>query len=104
VNVTLIRALVLLVPALALLLWSAAVCWRHRTVGSTLQVLGAVAFCVVVLTHLAEGLHVLAFMRWGDRGSAGHYLDLVSAGVGAILMPLGLVTRARENHRTAARP
>jgi hypothetical protein len=40
---------------------------------------GCACFVVVVLTHVAEVLHVLPGMGWGLPHSPGHYLDLFSA-------------------------
>jgi hypothetical protein len=34
---------------------------------------------VVVLTHVAEALHLFPAMGWGEPDSAGHYVDLASA-------------------------
>jgi hypothetical protein len=54
---------------------------------------------IVVLTHVAEGLHLFTFMRWGDPHSVGHYLDLSSAILGVSLFPAGLLLRARTKLR-----
>jgi hypothetical protein len=48
---------------------------------------------MVVLTHIAEKLHVLPSMGWGLPYSRGHYLDLVSAILGCALLLIGLVLR-----------
>ena len=45
-------------------------------------VLGAGSLLVMVLTHVAEGLHLFPTMGWGQRHSPGHYLDLVSVYAG----------------------
>ena len=44
---------------------------------------------MVVLTHVAETLHVFPWMHWGVEQSVGHYLDLGSAVLGLTLFPLG---------------
>ncbi len=62
--------------------------WRH------LQVLGLICLGVVVLTHVAERLHVLPGMGWGLPNSPGHYLDLASAVLGCASLILGLAGRA----------
>jgi hypothetical protein len=41
---------------------------------------------VVALTHVAEQFHILPGMGWGLPDSPGHYLDLVSAISGAVLL------------------
>jgi hypothetical protein len=41
---------------------------------------------IVVLTHVAEALHVLPSMGWGESHSVGHYTDLVSAVLGTTLL------------------
>ena len=48
---------------------------------------GCGCLVVVVLSHVAERLHLLPGMGWGLPDSPGHYLDLVSAiaGVGLLL-------------------
>jgi hypothetical protein len=37
---------------------------------------------LVVLTHVAEALHLFPWMQWGSSNSAAHYLDLWSAVLG----------------------
>lgn len=56
---------------------------------------GAACLLIVVLTHIAEAFHIFPSMGWGLPNSAGHYLDLVSAILAAILLPLGFVANAR---------
>lgn len=58
--------------------------WRY------LQLSGLICFGIVVLTHVAEKLHVLSGMGWGLPDSPGHYLDLASAFLGSALLSLGL--------------
>jgi len=41
---------------------------------------------MVVLTHVAERLGVLPGMGWGLPNSPGHYLDLLSAVSGIVLL------------------
>jgi len=81
------------IPVAILLAWSVAVLIKGRTLGSVLQLLGAACLLVVVLTHIAEALHLFLFMNWGDEHSAGHYLDLSSAILGITLFPLGFLLR-----------
>jgi hypothetical protein len=54
-----------------------------------MQLFGAGAFVVVVLTHVCEALHLFPWMHWGLEHSAGHYLDLWSAILGLTLVPFG---------------
>ncbi len=53
-------------------------------------ILGLICLAIVVLTHIAERLHVLPGMGWGLPDSPGHYLDLASAILGAVSLTLGL--------------
>lgn len=101
-SVTFIKAAAALIPVSILLVWSVAVLLKGRTLGPVLQLLGAVCLVVVVLTHVAEGLHVFRFMHWGEEHSAGHYLDLSSAVLGVTLFPLGLLLRIRAKPRARA--
>jgi hypothetical protein len=52
---------------------------RALTLGRCLLLLALVCFVIVVLTHIAEKLHVFPGMGWGLQDSPGHYLDLISA-------------------------
>ena len=94
-HVTLVKALVASIPVVILVTWSVAVFSKGRTFGSVLQLLGTACLLVVVLTHVAEAVHLFPFMHWGDEHSAGHYLDLSSVILGVTLFPLGLVFRVR---------
>jgi hypothetical protein len=67
---------------------------KGKTMGCFLQLVGAGYLVVVVLTHLAEALHLLAWMHWGDEHSVGHYLDFWSAVVGLTLFPTGYLLSA----------
>ena len=59
-----------------------------------LQIFGAVCLVIVLLTHVAERFDLLPGMGWGLPRSPGHYLDLVSAILGCILLPLGFLGHA----------
>ena len=52
---------------------------------------------IVVLTHVAEALHLFPSMRWGDEQSVGHYRVSVSQRrwVGLILVGIGATFVAR---------
>jgi len=97
-NVTLLKALVALVPACMLLCGSALWFRRAKTVGSLLQLVGAGCLVLVVLTHVFEGLHLMAWMNWGMEHSVGHYADLVSAILGLTLFPVGYLLHALKRH------
>lgn len=47
---------------------------------------GGVCWLIVVLTHVAERLQLMPGMGWGLPNSPGHYLDLISAVVGTLLV------------------
>lgn len=47
---------------------------------------GGACWVIVVLTHIAEYWHLLPGMGWGLPNSSGHYLDLVSAVGGTMLL------------------
>jgi hypothetical protein len=53
---------------------------------------------IVLLTHVAEALHALPGMGWGQPDSLGHYLDLLSAIIGVgFLMLAGILRLLRSN-------
>src|SRR6266852_4591082 len=81
-NVTLLKALVALVPACMLFSGSAVLFLREKAVYSFLQLLGAGCLMVVVLTHVSKALHLFPWMQWGLEHSVGHYLDLSGAVLG----------------------
>jgi hypothetical protein len=54
-----------------------------------LQLFGATCVIIVLLTHVAERLHIFPAMGWGQPNSPGHYLDCVSAVLAATMLPLG---------------
>jgi len=93
-NVTLLKALVALVPAGILFVGSVLLFLRERTLGSFLQPLGAGCLVVVILTHIFEELHLLPRMQWASSHSVGHYLDLGSAVLGLTLFPIGYLLHA----------
>src|SRR5579859_1264417 len=87
-NVTLLKAVVLLVPA-GLLFSYSLVLFRRKLPWSALQLIGATCLVIVVLTHVCEALRLFSWMGWGAEHSAGHYLDLSSAVLGLTLFPAG---------------
>jgi len=65
-----------------------------NAVWRSLLFFGAACLITVVLTHVAETLHLFPGMGWGLPNSPGHYLDLVSAILGCTLVLLGFLGRA----------
>jgi hypothetical protein len=93
-NVTLLKALVALVPACMLFSGSTVLFFREKIAYSFLQLLGAGCLVVVVLTHVSEALHLFPWMHWGLEHSVGHYLDFWSAVLGLTLFPIGYLLHA----------
>ena len=81
----------------ALFIGSAVSFARERTGWRAVQLFGSFCLVVVVLTHIAEAFHLLRGMGWGLPNTPGHYLDLLSAIIGIILLPLGYVLARRRN-------
>lgn len=66
---------------------------RQPGLASILQLLGSVFLVIMVLTHLAEAFSLLPRMGWGRPNTSGHYLDLVSAIAGLVLLVVGISLR-----------
>ena len=47
---------------------------------------GGVCWLIVALTHVAERWQLMPGMGWGLPNSPGHYLDLISAVAGTLLV------------------
>src|SRR5215469_5794672 len=93
------------IPVCAILFVSIIRFTKKRTVWRFVQLLGAVCLLMMVLVHIAEAFHLFPGMNWGRNNSAGHYLDLFSAILGMILLPLGYllhVLMRRSSHRLHA--
>ena len=75
--------------------------WRVHTtiVWLLLQIFGVVCLIVVVLTHIAERLQLFPGMGWGQPNSIGHYLDLISAILGGVLLLVGSLGNALTRQR-----
>ena len=93
-NITLLKALVALVPTSVLLSASVVLFLRGKTVSSLLQLFGAGCLVMVVLTHVSEALQLFPWMHWGNEHSVGHYLDIASAVLGLTLFPVGYLFHA----------
>jgi hypothetical protein len=57
---------------------------------------GCICLLVVVLTHVAERWQVWPGMGWGRPDSVGHYLDLMSAVGGVVLLLAAWLARRRH--------
>src|SRR5579872_1894174 len=93
-NVTLLKALVALLPMALLFSGSMLLFRKGRTIQASLQLLGTSCLLLVVLTHVFEALHLFPWMGWGVQESAGHYVDLSSAVLGLALFPIGYLLHA----------
>jgi hypothetical protein len=93
-NVTLVKALIALVPGSMMLVGSVILFLRCKKVSAFLQVVGGAGLIGVVLTHIGEALRLFPWMRWGLEQSAGHYIDLGSAVLGLTLFPAGYLSWA----------
>src|SRR5689334_6117274 len=100
-NIMLLKALIALIPAALLLARSAFMTRRQPGVASVLQLCGSACLIIVVLTHVAEALHIFPAMHWGEAHSAGHYLDLSSAVLAVTLLPVGCWLEVRGRRRQA---
>lgn len=98
-EITLLKALVALLPAGALFFGSIVLFRAGRNAGSLLQLVGAGCLVLVALTHIAEALHLFSWMQWGLEHSVGHYLDLWSAILGITLFPAGYLLYALTKWR-----
>lgn len=96
-NAMLLKALGGLLIASLLLSRSIRSLFTERTFGSLLQFVGAGCLMLVVLSHVCEALHLLPWMDWGLKQSAGHYLDFWSAVLGLTLLPAGYLLREFMN-------
>src|SRR5712692_3642990 len=100
-TVTLLRALVVLVPVSLIFSWSLVSFLRAKAAWRCVQLLGAGCLLVVVLTHIAEALELFPSMQWGSPSSVGHYLDFSSAVLGLTLFPVGYMGARRGRFRRA---
>ena len=96
---TFVKALIALVPASAVLVWSVGSWWRQLTRWAALQLLGAAGLTFVAVAHICEAVGFLPRFGWGAERSVGHYLDLTSALVGVTCLPAGYLLRRRERSR-----
>jgi hypothetical protein len=93
-NAAALKTFAALVPACLLLVGSAVLFSKVRTVPTFLQLVGAVCLTVVVLTHICEVFDLVPWMQWGLPNSAGHYLVFLSAVLGLALFSIGYLWHA----------
>jgi hypothetical protein len=89
-------------PVCAAFLLSAVSLIEEKSAWSFVQLLGAFCLMIVVFAHLSEAFNLLPRMGWGLPNSAGHYVDLVSAIAGLILLPIGFLARWLARRRRVA--
>jgi hypothetical protein len=68
---------------------------QERNTPSLIQLLGAGCLIIVALAHVAERFDFLPSIGWGRPETTGHYVDLISAVTGLILLPAGYLLRKR---------
>lgn len=66
---------------------------RERTSLAITQLVGAGFLLVVIFAHICEAFGLIPSLGWGKPGTVGHYIDLVSAFSGSILLTLGYLGR-----------
>jgi hypothetical protein len=93
-KLTLLKALLGLVPIVMLFSGAALMFLRTKSGSSLLQLLGAVCLGIVVVAHTCEALGLFPSMGWGEEQSIGHYLDLGSAVLGLTLFSVGYLSHA----------
>lgn len=69
----------------------------RRGLGSALQALGIGCFGVMALTHFFENFSILPKLGWGQPHSVGHFIDLVAALLGVILVTTSFALASRDS-------
>jgi len=87
------------IPVFALLCGSVLLFAKEKSISSFLRVVGAGFLVIVVVTHICETLGLFAWMHWGLKFSAGHYLDFWSAALGLTLFSGGYLFHALTHRR-----
>ena len=98
-NFALIKSLAAFVPVSMLLAGSFTLVLKRKTLYASLQLVGAAALGVAVLTHVCEALRLFPVMQWGVEHGPGHYLDFCSVVLGLTLFPLGYLFQALQPTR-----
>ncbi len=99
-NPTLVKAAAVLAPTCMLLVGSAIVFSRNKSILTFLQLAGSGALIAVALAHICEALHLFSWMKWGRENSVGHYFDLSAAILGLTLFPLGFLLNVLVRDRS----
>ena len=75
---------------------------KEKTALAMTQLVGAGLLLVVVFAHVCEAFGFMPSLGWGRPGTVGHYIDLVSAVAGSIVLALGYfgrwILRRRISH------
>jgi len=74
------------------------------TVGRIFLLAAVVCLLIVVVTHVAEAFRIFPAMGWGLPNSVGHYIDLVSASLGIVLLLLGFIIETITRRRNSNWP
>ena len=87
------RVIVISIPILIAFGASAIAFVREGTPIALVQLAGAVCLLVVMFAHISEAFGLFPSTGWGQPNSPGHYIDLVSAITGVILLAVGYFSR-----------
>ena len=66
---------------------------KEKTALAMAQLVGAGLLLVVIFAHACEAFGFIPSLGWGRRGTLGHYIDLVSAIAGSVVLALGYFGR-----------
>jgi hypothetical protein len=66
---------------------------EEKTAMALTQLAGAAFLLVVIFAHVSEAFGFIPSLGWGRPNTPGHYIDLVSAIAGAVLLPIGYLGR-----------
>lgn len=87
------KVFVISIPILIVVVGSTLTFAREKTTLVFVQLAGAACLLVVVFAHFSEALDFLPAMGWGRPNTIGHYIDLVSATAGVVLLAVGYISR-----------
>jgi hypothetical protein len=66
---------------------------EDKTAMALTQLVGAAFLLVMIFAHVSEAFAFIPSLGWGRPNTLGHYIDLVSAIAGSILLPIGYLGR-----------
>jgi hypothetical protein len=66
---------------------------EEKTAMALTQLVGATFLLVMIFAHVSEAFGFIPSLGWGRPNTLGHYIDLVSAIAGSILLPIGYLGR-----------